>query len=87
MGDKIKLVAVLTPKFAFFITDCITGKITGVQPKQHICLGWNVIETLGEDPKNSSGYNMMLNNSVIAILPSFKIKTAPEVTTKFTHHQ
>jgi len=87
VGDKIKLVAVLTPKFAFFITDCITGKITGVQPKQHICLGWNVIETLGEDPKNSSGYNMMLNNSVIAILPSFKIKTAPEVTTKFTHHQ
>jgi hypothetical protein len=86
-GDKIKLIVVLTPKFAYFTTDCINGKITGVEPKQHICLGWNVIETPGEDPKNSSGYYMMLDKSTISIRPSVKIKTAWGVNTKFVHHQ
>ncbi len=87
VGDKIKLIAVLTPKFAFFTTDCINGKITGVEAKQHICLGWNVIETPGEDPKNSSGYYMMLDKSTISIRPSVKIKTAWGANTKFVHHQ
>ena len=87
VGDKIKLVAVLTPKFAFFTTDCKTGKITGVESRQHICLGWNVIEEPGDDPKNSSGYKMMSENSTISINPAGKIKLATGVATSFTHHK
>lgn len=85
-GDKIKLIAVLTPKFAYIKTDCTTKKITGVTAQQHLCLGWNTLEQPGEDPKNSSGYSMMLENASITINPVGKIKLEKGVGIKFPHH-
>jgi hypothetical protein len=86
-GDKIKLVAVLTPKFAFVTTSCSEKRITGIAPTQHLCLGWNTLEPAGTDPKNSSGYSMMVDNATINVNPAGKIKPAQGVTTKFVHHQ
>ncbi len=87
VGDKIKLVAVLTPKFAFVNKHCTDGRIISIDPKQHLCLGFNTIETPGEDPKNSSGYSMMVEKAAININPSGKIKLSAGVNTKFIHHQ
>ncbi len=87
VGDKIKLIAVLTPKFAFIHTTCSDNKIIGVVPKQQVCAGWNVMEQPGEDPNNSSGYKFMVKDATISINPAGKIKLANNVNTKFPHHQ
>jgi hypothetical protein len=85
--DKIKLIAILTPKTAFVVTTCSDKKVIGISPKQLLCLGWNTIEQPGDDPKNSSGYSMMVEKATIAINPAGKIKLANGVNTKFPHHQ
>lgn len=85
-GDKIKLVAVLTPKMAYVVSNCSDKKITGIDTRQHLCLGWNTIEQNGEDAKNSSGYSLMVDNAVINVNPSGKIKLATGVNTQFSHH-
>lgn len=97
-GDKIKLVAVLTPKFAYANFGCADGRLNNIDTRQHFCAGINMIET-GEDPKNSSGYSMMVENAMININPAGKIKLsvvppppgkiglAKEINTKFPHHQ
>lgn len=87
VGDKIKLVAVLTPKMAYVVTGCSDKRITGIDTRQHLCLGWNTIEQNGDDAKSSSGYSLMLENAVINVNPAGKIKLAPGVNTKFAHHQ
>lgn len=85
-GDKIKLVAVLTPRFAYALYTCSDGRLENIDTRQRLCGGINTIET-GEDPKNSSGYSMMVDNATISINPSGKIKLAPGVNTSFPHHQ
>lgn len=85
-GDKIKLVAVLTPKFAYANYGCSTGKLENIDTRQHLCFGINIIET-GEDPKNSSGYSMMVENATINVNPAGKVKLAAGVNTVFPHHQ
>lgn len=86
VGDKIKLVAVLTPKFAYANFNCNSGRLENIDTRQHLCGGINVIET-GDDPKNSSGYSMMVDNATINVNPSGKIKLASGVNTVFPHHQ
>jgi hypothetical protein len=98
VGDKIKLVAVLTPKFAYANFGCSDGQLHNIDTRQQLCAGINIIET-GEDPKNSSGYSMMVENSTINVNPAGKIKLAKvlpapgkiglpkNINTFFPHHQ
>lgn len=86
IGDKIKLVAVLTPKFAYANFGCSDGRLNNIATHQSFCGGINVVET-GEDPKNSSGYSMMVENAAINVNPAGKIKLATGVNTNFLHHQ
>jgi hypothetical protein len=98
VGDKIKLVAVLTPKFAYANFDCSNGRLNSIDTHQHFCPGINMVET-GEDPKNSSGYSMMVEKATIHINPAGKIKLATipptpgkiglqkAINTSFPHYQ
>ena len=87
MGDKIKLVAVLTPKRSYFSYRCPNGAIDGIENYQQHCNGINVMESEDYDPRFTSGYRGMLDNATIIFQPNGRIQVAPDVQTQFEHHQ
>lgn len=87
VGDKIKLIVVLTPKRSYFSYRCPNGAIDGIENYQQHCEGLNVMQAEMGDPRFSLGYSAMVDNATIAIKPEGKIALAPGVQTRFVHHQ
>lgn len=87
VGDKIKLIVVLTPKRSYFSYRCPNGAIDGIENYQQHCEGLNVMQTEMGEPRFSLGYSGMVDNATITIKPEGKIALAPGVQTTFVHHQ
>lgn len=87
VGDKIKLIVVLTPKRSYFSYRCPNGAIDGIENYQQHCEGLNVMQAEMGDPRFSLGYSAMVDNATITIKPEGKIVLAPGVQTRFVHHQ
>lgn len=87
IGDKIKLVVVLTPKRSYFSYSCPNGAIDGIENYQQHCEGLNVMQAEMGDPRFSSGYASMVDNATITIRPEGKMPLAAGVQTQFVHHR
>ncbi len=87
VGDKIKLVAMLTPKRSYFSYVCPHGAILGIENYQQACGGFTEMESEMVDPRFSSGYSNMLEDATITIKPYGKIALAPGVQATFVHYR
>jgi len=85
IGDKITLLAVLTPKYSYVRKSCEDGRIESIAVAQQMCKGWNTIET-NLKPQTSSGYINMYQDSKISFEMNSKISIRDGVKNQFVHH-